>query len=156
MARPRKHDRPKIVRAVCAAIATGTLVRDAAKTEGATAGQIRAWAAEDAKLSALYACAREDQAHAIAEQAIAIADGADEESQSRLEAMVQSIASADAKDKDRLLDALAQSAIQRDKIRVDARKWMASKIAPRTYGDRQEIVGPEGGPLIVKVTFANE
>lgn len=29
--------------------------------------------------------------------------------------------------------------IQRSRLRVDARKWKASKLAPKKYGDKQEI-----------------
>lgn len=29
--------------------------------------------------------------------------------------------------------------IQRSKLRVDARKWMAGKLRPKKYGDKQEI-----------------
>ncbi|MEL6364292.1 MAG: terminase small subunit protein [Pseudomonadota bacterium] len=38
---------------------------------------------------------------------------------------------------------------QRDKLRVDTRKWVASKMKPRRYGERvaQEISGPGGDPV---------
>lgn len=36
--------------------------------------------------------------------------------------------------------------VQRSKLRVDTRKWLASKLAPKRYGDRvqQEITNPDG------------
>lgn len=39
--------------------------------------------------------------------------------------------------------------IARSKLRVDSRKWLLSKLAPKKYGDRvvQEHTGPEGGPI---------
>lgn len=39
--------------------------------------------------------------------------------------------------------------IQRSRLRVDARKWFASKVAPKKYGDKQttELTGPDGKPL---------
>lgn len=39
--------------------------------------------------------------------------------------------------------------IQRSKLRVDTRKWYASKLAPRVYGDRvmTEVTGADGGPV---------
>lgn len=42
-------------------------------------------------------------------------------------------------------------AISRSRLRVDARKWMASKLAPKKYGEKvqQEISGADGGPLQV-------
>jgi hypothetical protein len=40
-------------------------------------------------------------------------------------------------------------AVQRSRLRVDARKWLASKLAPKKYGERvtQEHTGAEGGPV---------
>lgn len=39
--------------------------------------------------------------------------------------------------------------VQRSKLRVDTRKWIASKLKPKKYGDKvqQEISGPDGGPI---------
>ena len=39
--------------------------------------------------------------------------------------------------------------VERSKLRVDARKWMLARMAPKRYGDRitQEISGPDGGPV---------
>jgi hypothetical protein len=34
--------------------------------------------------------------------------------------------------------------IDRSKLRVDARKWAASKLAPKKYGDRIELDAPNG------------
>jgi len=41
---------------------------------------------------------------------------------------------------------------QRARVRMDARKWRASKLAPKKYGDKvqQEISGPDGGPIETK------
>jgi hypothetical protein len=42
-------------------------------------------------------------------------------------------------------------ATARDRLRVDARKWVAAKLLPKKYGDRiqQEVSGPDGGPIAV-------
>jgi hypothetical protein len=39
----------------------------------------------------------------------------------------------------------------RDRLRIDARKWVAAKLKPKRYGDRiaQEITGGDGGPVDV-------
>lgn len=39
--------------------------------------------------------------------------------------------------------------INRSRLRVDTRKWLLSKLAPRKYGDRvmTEVSGPDGGPI---------
>ena len=39
--------------------------------------------------------------------------------------------------------------IQRSRLRIDARKWIASKLKPKKYGDKtaMEHSGPDGGPI---------
>ncbi|OAP40365.1 hypothetical protein AU381_00105 [Sinorhizobium glycinis] len=39
--------------------------------------------------------------------------------------------------------------VNRARLRVDTRKWLMSKIAPKRFGDRvaKEISGPNGGPV---------
>lgn len=39
--------------------------------------------------------------------------------------------------------------VQRSRLRVDTRKWAASKLKPKKYGDKitQENTGPDGGPI---------
>jgi hypothetical protein len=146
MARPRKHDRPALIKAICAAVSDGALVKDACIEHGITAGQLREWTAADGAFSALYARAREDQAHALAEQAIQIAHGDDALTLLREEAIDDAEAEMKAADDSqwyKKVQALRAGVINRDRMRVDALKWMASKIAPRTYGERiqQELTG---------------
>jgi hypothetical protein len=39
---------------------------------------------------------------------------------------------------------------QRDRLRIDARKWVVSKMLPKKYGDKvtQELTGADGAKLI--------
>lgn len=41
--------------------------------------------------------------------------------------------------------------VGRSRLRVESRKWYASKLAPKRYGERihQEISGPDGAPLSI-------
>lgn len=41
--------------------------------------------------------------------------------------------------------------INSTRIRIQARQWIAERQSPRKYGNRQEITGPDGGPLQVSV-----
>lgn len=43
--------------------------------------------------------------------------------------------------------------LQRSRLRVDARKWMAGKLAPKKYGEKitNEHTGPDGGPVVTEV-----
>jgi len=68
----------------------------------------------------MYDRAREEQAETLADEIIAIAD---ETHQDYIE------------DKDGN-ERVNGEAIQRSRLKVDARKWVASKLKPRKYGER--------------------
>lgn len=48
-------------------------------------------------------------------------------------------------------------AIARSRLRIDTRKWIASKLKPKKYGEKiqQEVSGPDGGaiPHVVSIKF---
>ena len=48
--------------------------------------------------------------------------------------------------------ALDPVAVQRNKLRVDARKWVLSKLAPKKYGDKLELSGDKNAPLALVVS----
>jgi terminase small subunit len=74
-------------------------------------GTVYRWLIENADFQDQYARAREKQADYFAEEIIEIADSAEAES----------------------------AAVSKAKLQIDARKWAASKIAPKRYGDKQEL-----------------
>ena len=45
-------------------------------------------------------------------------------------------------------------AVDRTRLQIDARKWYASKLAPKKYGDKvqQEVSGPDGAPIQAAIT----
>jgi hypothetical protein len=47
--------------------------------------------------------------------------------------------------------------IARSRLRVDARKWYASKLNPKKYGDKvaTELTGKDGAPIQVQSTMKN-
>lgn len=119
MARPRKHDRGALVADICAKVAAGSLVKDACAQAGIDRATLHRWTEESEEFRNAYARAREDQAHAIAEEALAIADA----------------------------EALTSEAVARNRLRVDTRKWMASKLAPRAYGEKVTLGTEDGKPI---------
>lgn len=140
--RPQVHDHAALMQQVCDAIADGALVEDAARAAGTTAKSIRQWALEDAALGALYARARESQAHALAEQALAIANGTDALTLARsdaIEAAAADLEKESPKHWRKIVHSLESNLIQRDRLRVDSLKWMTSKIAPRLFGERSAV-----------------
>ncbi len=83
-----------------------------------------------------YARARQDQADYLAEEIVQIADdGAND-----------TYATDDG-------ERTNQDVIARSRLRVDARKWYASKLAPKKYGDRVTHAGDENAPLQVSATI---
>ena len=86
---------------------------------------------DDDDFAGRYARARETQAHTLVDQIIEIADDQsgdweNGENGPRLNA----------------------EHIQRSRLRIDARKWMAGKLAPKVYGEKIAIGGAEDLPPI--------
>jgi hypothetical protein len=44
--------------------------------------------------------------------------------------------------------------VARSRLRVDSRKWLAARMAPKKYGDKvtQELQGLDGGPIKQEIT----
>lgn len=42
-------------------------------------------------------------------------------------------------------------AMQRSRLRVDTRKWIASKLKPKKYGDKLELASDPTSPFVVQV-----
>ena len=110
------------------------------------------WLAEEGeagdRLRDQYARAREIQAEVIAEQILTIADEectmvkADKHGSQDDDGMGQTEVVFDS------------TAVQRNRLRVDARKWLLSKMVPKKYGDKlvQEHTGANGGAIQVQST----
>lgn len=98
---------------------------------------------ENAAFREQYACARDAQADKLVEEMLEIAD--EECTMVRAEKHGSRDDDGDG-NTEVVFDA---TAVARNKLRVDARKWVASKMAPKKYGDKvtQEVVGAEGGPI---------
>ncbi len=82
-----------------------------------------------------YARAREAQAEVRADEIVDIADDDTNDF------------TAD-KDGKRVAD---HEHIQRSRLRVDARKWIAAKLLPKRYGDKMQHTGDGGGPIRTEV-----
>ena len=49
----------------------------------------------------------------------------------------------------------SQDVINRSRLRVDTRKWLMSKLAPKKYGDRTTLAGDPEAPLVLANRIAN-
>ena len=88
--------------------------------------------AADAELQVLYAAAMHARADKYAEETIEIADDGSNDTYVDGDGKVRT-------DTD---------VIGRSKLRVDTRKWMASKLAPKKYGDKLALGGADDLPPI--------
>lgn len=97
---------------ICEKIANGRSLRSICAEDGMPPMKtIYRWLEANEEFRHQYARARDKQADYFAEEIIEIADSAEAES----------------------------AAVAKAKLQIDARKWAASKIAPKKYGDKQEI-----------------
>lgn len=120
--------------AICAELATGRSLRsvcEAANMPSTTTFFV--WLGKYPAFREQYARAKEESADALVEDMLAIAD----------DGLNDTYTDADGNDR------TMPDVIQRSKLRVDTRKWIASKLKPKKYGDKiqQELVGPGGGPV---------
>ena len=73
-----------------------------------------------------YARARELQADALADEIVLLSD------ESRIGRKVTEKA-------DGTVETVTADMVERTRLQIDARKWFASKLAPKKYGDRQHV-----------------
>lgn len=126
-------------------IADGMSLVKACKEVDVGISSVFRWLEADPVFRDKYAKAKEAQAEKFADEIVAIAD----------ETEVSSVVTPDG-EVNLKLDA---TAVARNRLRVDARKWVASKLLPKKYGDKiqQELTGADGGPvnMSLKVSFVS-
>lgn len=142
MSAPKKTGRPstyddQIAERICAELAAGNSLRAICSSPGMPGREtVFRWLREHEAFRDQYARAKAESVHAIAEEILEIADNTagdyDEEGRFRPEN------------------------VQRARLRIDARKWILSKLAPRQYGNRLDLNhgGQEDNPLRALVMAA--
>ncbi|MDH1336795.1 hypothetical protein N5D77_22020 [Comamonas thiooxydans] len=86
------------------------------------------WVNADSSRAEMYARAREDRADKLADEIVSISD----------ECEYQPVTDMSGNTVALVFD---KTAVARNKLRVDARKWSASKLKPRVYGDKVQVEG---------------
>lgn len=122
--RPSKYT-PKLVEEICRRLAEGqTLIRICKDKHMPDKSQVCRWLAQNkGDFRDQYAQAREWQADYYGDETIEIADDASYDWKERIERGKASIV-------------CDYEHVQRSKLRIDARKWHASKTAPKKWGER--------------------
>lgn len=138
----KSHGRPsdyceEIADLICERISDGESLRGiCSESEMPNKSTVFKWLSIHKSFADQYARAREAQAETMADEILSIADNGendtylDEDGNARTN----------------------HDVIARSRLRVDSRKWLASKLLPKKYGDRliQEHGGIDGKPIQVQ------
>ena len=142
----RKRSRPTIysdqlAKAICKRLAEGESLRAICGDEGMPVkSTVLGWLFDGAHddFSDQYTRARQAQAELLADEIVEIADDTADDWTTD-------------KDGKKIVN---HQYISRSRLRVDARKWVASKLLPKVYGDRLQHTGEGGGPIVLGLSEA--
>jgi hypothetical protein len=138
---------PEIAAQVCGLLVEGKSLRSICKADEMPAiATVFKWLAAHPEFVEQYARAREAQADTLADELIDIADDSANDYYDKPVGEGET---------QRVVDA---EHINRSRLRVDTRKWVASKLKPKKYGDKIDhtLGGPNGGPIIIQSTPTDE
>lgn len=105
------------------------------------------WMSHNEEFSKQYTRAKEEQAELLADEIIAISDEENTTVKSYEGGLTEVV--------------FDSTAVARNRLRVDARKWVAAKLKPKKYGDKMELSGNPDAPVIIqtierKIVKAND
>jgi hypothetical protein len=126
---PQSIERRQIADKVFSEMRQGLSAYKACVKVGIPQSTLNHWLNDDVELAADYARAREELHEFIAAEIVAIAD-----------------APVPSNEK----GGLDPGAIQKQRLQVDTRKWLLSKLAPKKYGDKIEVSGDSENPLKIE------
>jgi len=122
---------------ICERIAHGeSLTKICAPDSMPKVSTVYRWLLKEKAFCDMYARSREDQSDTLADQIMDIGE----------EVPMMVITDEDGK----VTKRIDPAGVNRNRLRVDARKWVAAKLKPRKYGDRQVLAGDPDAPLEVK------
>lgn len=116
---------------ICLRLAEGESLNEICRSDDMPAkGTVFRWLAQHPEFQDRYARAREVQADAIFEEILEIADDGQNDWMER-----------NGKDDADAGWVLNGEHLQRSRLRIDARKWVAGKLRPKVYGDKVVVGG---------------
>jgi hypothetical protein len=136
--RPSDYN-PEITTAICVRLGLGESLREICRDEDMPSkSTVMRWLASHQEFRDQYAGAREAQADYYAEEIIEISDDATNDFMTR-------------KNGDEVEQVENKEVLARSRLRVDTRKWLMARMAPKKYGDKvtQEHVGDPDKPIVI-------
>jgi hypothetical protein len=124
-----KTDKQKKITEILTQMREGKSLRQASQMAGVARQTFLDWVDKDQELAGQYAHARAAMIDKIADDIMTIAD---EELVATGEGRVDS------------------AMVQKQRLRVDTRKWLLSKLSPKKYGDKLELSGDEQAPVSIQ------
>lgn len=148
-----QQKRKMIFELICTALENGDSLRNACRVipDAPSAAAVLHWCSQNPEFKARYEAAQQIGYALLAEDLVTISD----ETHATITVQDQDehgnlIFNADGSPALKQVHAsLSSDVISRNKLRIDTRKWVLSKMLPKVYGDKvtQEISGPDGGAL---------
>jgi hypothetical protein len=127
--KPGSPERRKISELVFAGMRSGMSAFKACQAAGVHQSTFNLWMNDDAELAVEYARAREDLIERMAQEVMELSD---------VDVGLQPDGKKD------------WAAVQKQKLQVDTRKWLLSKLAPKKFGDKLELTGDPDRPLAIQ------
>lgn len=135
---------PEIVEAICARIANGESLRQICRDERMPdRSTVHRWLAAHEAFRDQYALAREAMMEHFADEILEIADdGSNDWMERETERGTVTV--------------VDHEHISRSKERIETRKWLMGKCAPKKYGDKtqMQVTGADGGPIAMSLEVA--
>ena len=121
---------------ICERLANGESLRAICGREDMPSqATVFVWLAKDPAFQEQYARARTTQADVLFDQILSIAD--------------TPLIGVKTVTKGTTVETTEGDMIEHRRLQIDARKWLAGKLAPKKYGEKSslEVSGPNGGPV---------
>lgn len=119
---------PELAAEICSRLADGESLKAICSRDGMPhKASVYLWLTKHPEFSDMYTRAREDQADTLADEIIDIADAAERDT------IIKT--NEDGSE----YEVCNHEWINRSRLRVDARKWVAAKLKPRKYGERIDM-----------------
>lgn len=144
MGRPSDYNE-ETAAAICTRLANGESLNAMCRDDEMPGiSTVYRWLFANEKFRDMYARAREDQADTLADEIIDISDDARNDWMKRNHG------------EDDPGWVVNGEHIQRSRLRVEARKWVAAKLKPRKYGEKLELASDPDRPFTVRLVGPEE
>jgi len=140
--RPEKYTEELALSILTEIATTHKSLKKICKENSLAVSTLLIWLRDNKEFSLLYARAKESQADLLADEILAIAD--------RERETTETTTTADSSGEETKIKSeftTKKDNIARARLQIDARKWLASKLKPKKYGDTQQSGSSDVAPV---------